>query len=140
MPTRSRLLFRSWGVRRIALLVVGAVSLALAGLGVVLPLVPTTPFILLAAFAFAKSSERLHQWLLDHKMFGPLIVNWQRHAAISRNAKISSIVSIAAIVVISLLLGAPTRVIVIQVLVLGVVATFILSRPSPPDQVRQQTP
>lgn len=128
------MLLRSWGARRIALVVVGVVSLALGGLGVVLPLLPTTPFVLLAAFAFAKSSDRLHRWLLDHPVFGPLIVDWQRHAAISRRAKLSAAISIVAILALSLLLGAPTRLVVIQVIVLGVVAIFILSRPAPPDE------
>lgn len=118
--------------KRIALIIVGISSLALGGLGVVLPLLPTTPFILVAAFAFAKSSDRLHRWLLDHDVFGPLITNWRCHGAISRNAKIASILSMIAIVVISFLLTVPTHAIAVQVLVLGAAAAFILSRPLPP--------
>jgi uncharacterized membrane protein YbaN (DUF454 family) len=112
--------------------VIGFVSLALAAIGIVVPLLPTTPLVLVSAIAFANSSERLHQWLLDHNVFGPLIANWRRHGAISRPAKIASLVSMVAIVVISLLVAVPTYVIVIQVLVLGAVATFIVSRPQPP--------
>jgi len=118
--------------KRIALIIVGISSLALGGLGVVLPLLPTTPFILVAAFAFAKSSDRLHRWLLDHDVFGPLITNWRYHGAISRNAKIASILSMIAIVVISFLLTVPTHAIAIQALALGAAAAFILSRPLPP--------
>ena len=54
---------------RLTWLVVGLLALALAVLGIFLPLLPTTPLVLLAAFAFARSSERLHQWLLDHDLF-----------------------------------------------------------------------
>ena len=60
---------------RLTWLIVGLLALALGAIGIALPLLPTTPFILLAAFAFAQSSEKLHQWLLDHNVFGPLIDN-----------------------------------------------------------------
>ena len=115
-------------------LAIGVVSLVLGGAGILLPLLPTTPFILVAAVAFAKSSDRLHQWLIEHNVFGPLIANWRRDGAISRPTKIASIVSMVAILAVSLLLTLPTLVIVIQALVLGACAVFILSRPSPPDQ------
>jgi uncharacterized membrane protein YbaN (DUF454 family) len=118
--------------RRIALIVVGFVSLGLAGLGIFLPLLPTTPLVLVAAFAFANSSEKLHQWLLDHNVFGPLIDNWRRHRAISRSAKILSVVSMIAILAISWLVDVTTSIIVVQALVLGCAAAFILSRPSLP--------
>ncbi len=117
---------------RITWLVVGLVSLALGVLGVALPLLPTTPFVLLAAFAFAQSSERLHDWLVGHNIFGPLIENWRRYGAISNTAKKSSLVSMIAIVTLSLFLGAPTYVVVIQVIVLSTSAAFILTRPLPP--------
>jgi uncharacterized membrane protein YbaN (DUF454 family) len=119
---------------RITWLVVGFVALALGALGIALPLLPTTPFILLAAFAFAQSSEKLHQWLLDHNVFGPLIDNWQRHGAISRRAKLLSVVSMAAVLVISVAMALPMVVIVVQVVVLGAAALFILTRPLPPEE------
>jgi uncharacterized membrane protein YbaN (DUF454 family) len=113
---------------------IGILALALGGLGVVLPLLPTTPFILVAAFAFANSSERMHQWLLDHNIFGPLIGNWRRYGAISRAAKVLSILSMAAVLVISLLIAVPAYVIVVQVVVLGACSLFIVSRPLPPAE------
>lgn len=119
---------------RFAWLAIGIFSLALGGAGVLLPLLPTTPFVLVAAVAFAKSSDRLHQWLLEHNVFGPLIENWRRSGAISRSTKVASIVSMAAILVVSVLLALPTHVIVIQAVVLGACAVFILTRPLPPDR------
>ncbi len=119
--------------KRIVLIVIGVVSLALGALGVFLPLLPTTPFILVSAFAFANSSEKLHQWLLDHNVFGPLIANWRSHGAISRRTKTVSLVSMAAIIGVSLLLGVPTHVIVIQAVVLTASAIFIVTRPLPPE-------
>ncbi|GAB3734220.1 YbaN family protein [Silanimonas algicola] len=62
-------------------------ALGLGVIGVVLPGLPTTPFILVAAWAAAKSSRRLHQWLLDHRLFGPMVRDWQARGAVSRKAK-----------------------------------------------------
>lgn len=120
-------------VRRIGLIAVGLVSLALGGLGIFVPLLPTTPFVLLAAFAFANSSETLHRWLLDHNVFGPLIDNWRRHRAISRNAKAISVVSMVAILAVSWFMGVAMPVIAVQALVLGCSAAFVLTRPSLPQ-------
>jgi uncharacterized membrane protein YbaN (DUF454 family) len=120
--------------KRIALILIGFVSLALGALGVFLPLLPTTPFVLVAAIAFAKSSDRLHQWLVDHDIFGPLIADWREHGAISRRTKVISVLSMIAILVISTLLSVPTHVIVIQAIVLSCSAVFILTRPLPHQQ------
>ena len=119
---------------RITWLVIGLLALALGALGIVLPLVPTTPFVLVAAFAFAQSSEKLHQWLLEHNVFGPLIDNWQQHGAISRRAKVVSVVSMVAVLGISVAMAAPPMVIGVQAVVLGASAAFILTRPLPPEE------
>lgn len=118
--------------KRIVLIVVGFVSLGLGGLGIVVPLLPTTPLVLVAAFAFANSSETLHRWLLDHRVFGPLIDNWRRHGAISRTAKTMSVLSMLAILVISWLMGVAAVLIGVQAVVLACAAAFILTRPSLP--------
>ena len=117
---------------RLTWLIIGLLSLALGAIGIALPLLPTTPFILLAAFAFAQSSETLHQWLLDHNVFGPLIDNWQQHGAISRRTKVVSVMTMAALPVISLVMAAPGAVVVAQAIVLGAATLFVLSRPEPP--------
>ena len=116
------------------MLLIGFASLGLGLLGVVLPLLPTTPFILLAAFAFADSSETMHQWLLDHNVFGPLIDDWRRYGSIRRSAKIGTVVSMLAILAISWWLNLPTWIIGVQALVLSAVLAFILSRPLPPQE------
>ena len=117
---------------RLVWLVVGLAALAAATVGVFLPLIPTTPFVLLAAFAFMKSSRRLHDWLLDHPIFGKLIVDWRQYGAISRSAKIVSIVSMAAVFLLSVALQAPVWVLALQAPVLAVCAWFVGSRPLPP--------
>lgn len=110
----------------------GCASVACAVAGVVLPLVPTTPFLLLAAFAFARSSPRLHAWLLRHPNFGPLIENWRRHGSISRRVKITTVVVMVAAVLATVLFGFPLWVAAVQTTVLAASATFILTRPSGP--------
>ena len=62
-------------------------SLALGLIGIVVPGLPTVPFVLLAAFAASRGSARLHAWLLGHRRFGPMIRDWQAQGAVSRRAK-----------------------------------------------------
>lgn len=73
----------------------GFLFLALAGLGIVLPLLPGTPFLLLSAWFFARSSERWHRWLLDSELFGPMILNWEQNRCISCRVKVVAITSMA---------------------------------------------
>ena len=108
----------------------GLVCVAFAVVGIVLPLLPTVPFLLLAAFFFARSSSRLHNWLLTHRTFGPLILDWQSSGAIRPSAKKAATVSIAAVFGISVLIAVPLYVLVIQALVLSCVLTFIWTRPN----------
>jgi uncharacterized membrane protein YbaN (DUF454 family) len=72
---------------RLACLGTGLAALALGLAGVVLPVLPTTPFILLAAACFARSSLRFHGWLLNQRVAGPLIREWQQYRAMPRRAK-----------------------------------------------------
>ena len=108
----------------------GLICVALAIVGIALPLLPTVPFLLLAAFFFANSSERLHNWILAHKIFGPMIQDWNDNRAIRPNAKKAATLSIAAVFSLSLILGAPSHILIIQSVVLSCVLIFIWSRPS----------
>lgn len=73
---------------------VGLLFVGLAMLGAILPILPTTPFLLVAAACFAKSSPKLHQKLLENKVFGPLIINWQNHKTMCRKTKIIALSTI----------------------------------------------
>ena len=112
----------------------GLAAVAVGAVGVVLPLLPTTPFLLVAAFAFARSSRRLDRWLREHRTFGPLITNWHRDGSIDPKAKRAAIAVIVATPLITWLLDAPLWVVGIQVLILSGSAIFILTRPSPAGQ------
>lgn len=74
--------------------IAGMILVGLAALGIVLPLLPTTPLLLLAAACFAKSSERWYRWLLEHRLFGPVIFNWQEKRCIPRKAKRTAVAMI----------------------------------------------
>ena len=120
---------------RILWLLLGFLCVALGIIGAVLPVLPTTPFMLLAAFAFAKSSPRLHRWIVDHPTFGPPVRDWQAHGAISRRAKLMAPTAMAAVLLLSLVLGFKWQIIAIQAATLVAVSVFILSRPEPPSGV-----
>lgn len=121
-------------LRRAAWVTLGVTSLILGLIGIVVPLLPTTPFILLSAFAFERSSDRLHNWLMAHPRFGPPIESWRRYGAISRRAKKLALIAMLAVFLLSVVLAAPIYVIAVQALVLSAVGAFILTRPLPPDE------
>jgi len=118
---------------RVLWLAVGFLATGCGIAGVVLPLVPTTPFLLLAAFAFARSSPRLHDWLVNHPRLGPPIADWQAHGAISRRTKLVAAAFMIATLALSVVTGVRGEIVVVQALVLCAVAAFVLTRPDAPD-------
>ena len=120
-------------IKKIAYLIAGWMSLLLAFIGVFLPLLPTTPFVLLAAFCFSRSSEKLHSWLLQHKLFGPLISDWEQDGVIRLKAKWIATISILLLISYPLIWG--TFAITLKLVAAGSVCcvlVFIWSRPSLP--------
>ncbi len=81
-------------VMKVLLIVIGSVSLVLGVLGIILPLVPTTPFLLLTAACYVRSSDRLYNWLMTNKWFGSYIRNYKAGRGIPLKAKISVLVMI----------------------------------------------
>jgi len=108
----------------------GCAALALGVIGIVVPLLPTVPFLLLAAFCFARSSDRMHQWLVTHRILGAPIRDWQRSGAISLRAKQLASASMAAVFLLSLVLGLRPSLLAFQAAVLCGAAVFIWTRPS----------
>ncbi len=73
-------------------LTAGTVALVLGLAGIFLPLLPTTPFVLLAAACYARGSRRFYEWLLANRTFGPIILEWRRHHSIPYRTKVTAIV------------------------------------------------
>lgn len=113
-------------------LLLGFASVGAGAIGAVLPLIPTTPFLLVAAFAFARSSPDLHRRLLAHPQFGPIIDNWRRYGAIDRRSKIIAVVMMAAALALSIVFHAPLALLLVQSVILAASAAFILTRPGGP--------
>ncbi len=132
MALKRQTLVRMAKARRMGWRIAGTISLALGLLGIALPLLPTTPFLLLAAFCFSRGSRKLHNWLMNHPRLGPPIHEWRDHGAISRKAKVLAMIALLLAFLGAWAFGAPLWALITQVAVLSAVAVFILSRPEPP--------
>lgn len=109
-----------------------ALGLLAAGLGIVgiaLPVMPTVPFLLLAAAAFARSSPALERRILDHPTYGPSVRAWRETGAISRAAKIWAVLAMATGVGFSAFAGMPSWVLAAQATVCIAIAAYVVTRP-----------
>lgn len=109
----------------------GWLFIILGVVGIVLPLLPTTPFLLVAAICFSRGSQRLHGWLINHRTLGPPITNWQTNRTISRQIKIAAIISMGGLFGISIFLSVDPRVLLIQGIVLTTVGVFLCRQKEP---------
>ncbi|MCC5978497.1 MAG: YbaN family protein [Salinarimonas sp.] len=117
----------------------GFASLGLGAIGIVMPLLPTTPFVILAAFCFTRADPKLAAWLHAHPRFGPTLRDWRDQRAISLRAKIMAMIAIAVSYAISVALAPMAWAPWFLALVMGCVALFILTRPSPGPPPDPQT-
>ena len=117
-------------LRHLPWLALGWISVALGFAGVVLPILPTTPFLILAAFAFSKSSPRLRKWLVEHNIFGGPIRDWEDKGAIRPRFKVMACTAMTLILLVSVLSDLSGTIILIQLIAMGGAAAFILSRPN----------
>lgn len=83
-------------VRRFLFFTAGSIALALGVLGILLPGLPTTPFLLLASYCFIRSSARAHRWLLTHPVFGVYIRDWEERRGVRRSVKVVAVCGVAA--------------------------------------------
>ncbi len=89
-----------WSLRRKLWIAAGLVFTGIAVLGVALPILPTTPFLLLASWCFARSSPRLQAWLRQSKLFGPMLADWERERGVSLPVKVGALGSVALAIVL----------------------------------------
>jgi len=112
--------------------VLGLIMLGLGIVGALVPLMPSTIFLIIAAWSFSRSSRRLETWLLDHRMFGPTLRAWRAEGAISRRAKIMACTGMTLGFALFWLGARPGPALWLPVaLALGACAAFVLSRPEP---------
>lgn len=107
------------------------VALGLGVVGIVLPGLPTVPFVLLSAYAAARGSARLHARLLAHRRFGPMIRDWQSQGAVSRRAKWLATATMLLAAVLMFLTAPQAWMAVTGTAIMAVVATWLWTRPEP---------
>ena len=116
----------------------GWISLGLGLIGAFLPVLPTTPLVILAAYFFSKGSARLHRWLVSRPYLGNMILEWERHHVIRMRAKIMSTVVIIPLFAYTLIYVQVHPAVKVVVALIGVaVLTFIWTRASLPETEEQ---
>jgi hypothetical protein len=113
---------------RLLLLFLGSVFVLLGIAGIFLPVLPTTPFMLVAAACFARSSDRFYDWLLAHPLFGSTVREWREYRSIPRKAKGVAIVTMLVTLSISILFFIPHPWLQLGLAVFGMVLTVYLYR------------
>jgi uncharacterized membrane protein YbaN (DUF454 family) len=118
---------------------VGWIFVGLGVIGAVLPIVPTVPFLLLAAYLFSKGSPKLYAWLVSIPKFGPEIKNWNEFGVISKRSKLLSVSALVMVIIYFwILLKTFTGFKVVATLTIISVAAFILNRPSENQGLRSE--
>ena len=117
--------------RNAVLIVLGWGFVALGVVGVVLPVLPTTPFMLIALWCFARSSKRFHDWLYHHRLFGPPLRKWDRYGVIPVSAKVFACTAMtASLAYIIFFRDLPVYLVALTAAVMAYGAWFILTKPS----------
>ncbi|WP_347138283.1 YbaN family protein [Paracoccus sp. SSK6] len=108
----------------------GMAALVLGVVGIALPVLPTVPFLLLAAAAFARSSPRLERRILNHPTYGPPVRAWRERGAIGRLAKTWAVLAMVGGVGFSWLVGMPGWVVAAQAAVCMAIGAYVVTRPA----------
>ena len=117
-------------MKRTILISLGLLCVGLGFVGVFVPGIPTTIFLIIALWAFTKSSEKLRHWLLNHKRFGPILNNWQEHKVVPRRAKILMVVLMSLAVILFYYSSQSLILTIGLIIVLVSVAIYVISLPS----------
>lgn len=126
------------GPIRYVLLVVAWVSLVLGLIGLVTPVLPTVPFILVASWAGMRSSRRVHDYLESHRVFGPILRDWREHGAVARRTKLVATLSMAAGAAFLWWKASVWWVPAIVSAVMGTVTVWLWLRPDPPSKTARE--
>lgn len=115
---------------RVFCLILGWLSILLAVIGTALPVVPTVPFLLVAAWAFSRSSPELRARILNHPKYGPTVRAWQERGVIALPAKIWAVFAMSFGVGFSWWLDVDPRIVMAQAAICALIGTYVVSRPS----------
>lgn len=116
---------------KVVFVICGWLSLSVGIIGIWLPILPTTPFILLAAYCFSRGSLRLHRWLRGNRHFGEIIRDWETHRGLRRSAKIMATVMIVLLFSYTLIfVGVPIYIKILLVVIALFVLTYLWTRPT----------
>lgn len=123
-------------MQRYLLITLGWISLGLGLIGSVLPVLPTTPFILLAAYLFSKSSDKLYLWLIQIPKFGKVISDWNENGIVSNKSKMACAITLLTVVIyIAYFTVLPLFIKITIGTTLFFVGLFVLSRPSAKTEI-----
>ena len=117
-------------MKKTILISLGWLCVGLGFVGVFVPGIPTTIFLIIALWAFTKSSKKLRHWLLNHKRFGPILNNWQQHKVVPRRAKILMVVLMSLAVVLFYYSLQNLYLTIGLIIILVSVAIYVISLPS----------
>lgn len=132
MPPLTFGLFKREGFLRLFFIILGWFMVALGVIGAFLPIMPTVPFLLVAAWAFAKSSPRFEAWILSHPTFGPPVKHWREEGAVPTRVKWIACSMMACGYGVALFLVSPPLWFALGLAaILLAVAVFLITRPTP---------
>ena len=117
-------------MKKIILLSIGWICVGLGFIGIFVPGLPTTIFLIVALWAFTKSSEKLRVWLLNHKKFGPFLRDWQEHRVVPLRAKILMVILQTCVVIMVHYTFNNLFITIGLIVILVLVAWYVLSLPS----------
>lgn len=113
---------------RLLYIIAGTLSLIIGIVGIVLPVLPTTPFLLLSAACYYRGSEKLHSWLIQSKLFGPTIRDFEEKGGMKQSTKIKALVMLWVTVLVSAFLVLDSFIHRLGVIVLASIGTFFILR------------
>ena len=123
-PTQEPL--TGWNARRVLYLVMAGTFTALGALGAILPVLPTTPFLLLASYFLARSSPRLNEALLNSRFLGPVLRDWQKHHGIRPNVRIQALVTVIVVLTLTIAFASPSTTVSIAIGGLGLIGLIVI--------------
>lgn len=115
---------------RAVLVVVGTTTLILGVIGIVVPVLPTTPFLLVTAACYARASTRLYEWLLGQPSLGPIVAEWRRSRRLPPGVKPRALVAVALTFAISIILVGNLFMMILLVVIGGILGLFLWRIPT----------